>query len=183
LRFASDKIIEFGLIFLILFTPLAFGSVYVWAFSIMELTVFSLLIAMIVKKGLIQREQFSFPLFFPIIAFLALILLQMTPLPPSAMKLVSPKTYELYSQTLDGYPKEMGEARGEGKIIKTVGFRGQRLEVGGKTPEIKNRKGFFQNWRTLSVYPHATRTELLKILSYLGIFLLFIVELLWPFWE
>ena len=174
MRFASDKIIEFGLIFLILFTPLAFGSVYVWAYSIMELTVFSILIVLVVKKGLIQREQLFFPLFFPIIAFLALILLQMTSLPPPAVKLLSPKTYELYSQTLDGYPKEMGEARGEGKTIKTVGFRGQRLEVGGKTPEIKNRKGFFQNWRTLSVYPHATRTELLKILSYVGIFLLII---------
>jgi len=146
----------------------------VWAYSIMELTVFLILIALIVKKGLIQREELSFPLFFPIIAFLALILLQMTPLPPPAVKLLSPKTYEFYSETLDRYPKEMGEARGEGKTIKTVGFRGQRLEVGGKTPEIKNRNGFFQNWRTLSVYPHATRTELLKILSYLGIFLLIV---------
>lgn len=174
MRLASDKIIEFGLIFLILFAPLAFGSVYVWAYSIMELTVFSILIVLVVRKGLIQREQLSFPLFFPIIAFLVLILLQMTPLPPRAVQLLSPKTHEIYSETLDEYPREMREDRGERQIIEGTQPLGQRLEVGGKTQKSKNAEGFFENWRTLSVYPHATRTELLKVLSYLGIFLLII---------
>jgi len=174
LRFASDKIVEFGLIFLILFTPLAFGGVYVWAYSIMELTVFSMLIALIIKKGLIEGEPLSFPLFFPIIAFLALILFQMTPLPPQGMKLVSPKTYELYSQTLNGYPREMREDRGERGIIEGRQPLRQRLEVGGKPVKTNKTEGFFRNWRTLSVYPHATRAELLKILSYLGIFLLIV---------
>jgi O-antigen ligase len=169
-----DKIIDFGLIFLILFTPLAFGGVYVWAYSIMELTVFLILIALIVKKGLIQRKQLSFPLFFPFIAFLALILLQMTPLPPPAVKLLSPRTFELYSETLDEYPREMREDRGERQIIKSIEFRGQRSEARGEKLEPKKTKNIFENWRTLSVYPHATRTELLKILSYVGIFLLII---------
>jgi O-antigen ligase len=174
LRFASDKIIELGLIFLILFTPLAFGSVYVWAFSIMELTVFLMLIVLVVKKCLLQGEKLSFPFFFPIIAFLALILFQMTPLSPPAVKLLSPKTYELYSDTLDGYPGEMMEDGGERQIIEGTQPIGQRLEVKGKTVETKRTERVFENWRTLSVYPHATRTELLKILSYLGIFLLII---------
>ena len=132
-----------------------------------------MLMALVVKKGLIQREKFSFPHFFPIIAFLALIIFQMTPLPPSAIKLLSPKTYELYSQTLDGYPHGGGTIRSEFKEMRDIESRGQRLEVRGKTLEGK-KKGFFENWRTLSIYPHATRTELLKIISYLGIFLLII---------
>ena len=70
------KIIEFGLIFLILFAPLAFGSVYVWAFSIMEIIVFSMMIALVVRKW-VQGEKISFPLFFPVIAFLSLIFFQM----------------------------------------------------------------------------------------------------------
>jgi O-antigen ligase len=140
----------------------------------MELTVFSMLIAMIVKKGLIKGERLSFPLFFPIMAFLALIFFQMTPLPPGAVKILSPKTYELYSDTLDEYPKRMREDRGERKTIKSTGFRGQRLEARGQTLETKKTERAFENWRTLSVYPHATRTELLKILSYLGAFLLII---------
>jgi O-antigen ligase len=174
LGFASEKIIGFGLIFLILFTPLAFGSVYVWAFSIMEIIVFSMLMILIVKKGLIQERKISFPLFSPIIVFLALILFQMMPLPPSAIKLLSPKTHELYSQTLDGYPGEMREDGGRRQIIVGTESLGGRLETGGKTLEGKKTKGYFENWRSISLYPHATRTGLLKIISYLGIFLLII---------
>ncbi len=145
-----------------------------WAYSIMELTVFSILIVLIVKKGLIQREELFIPLFFPIIAFLALILFQMMPLPPSAMKLLSPKTFELYSQTLDGYPGEMMEGRGKRQTVEKTEPIGQRLEVRSKTLENKKAEAFFENWRILSISPHATRTELLKILSYLGVFLLIV---------
>ena len=141
----------------------------------MEITVFSLLLTLVLKKGLIRGEKISFPLFFPIIAFLALILFQMIPLPPSAMKLVSPKTHELYSQTLDLYSgEEMMEDGGRKHIIEGIEPIGERLEFGGKILESEKRKGFFENWRTISVDPYATRTELLKIISYLGVFLLII---------
>ena len=39
-----DTIIEYGLIFLIIFTPLAFGSVHVWAYTIVEVVVLLLLL-------------------------------------------------------------------------------------------------------------------------------------------
>ena len=145
-----------------------------WAYSIMELTVFLILIALIIKKGLIQGERLSFPLFFPIIAFLVLILFQMTPLPPPAVKLLSPKTYELYSQTLDRYPDGKENSLSELKIVQDMEFRGQTSEVRGQTLEAKRTERVFENWRTLSVYPHATRTELIKIISYFGVFLLII---------
>ena len=145
-----------------------------WAFSVMEITVFSMLIALVVKKGLIRGEKFSFPLFFPIIAFLGLILFQMTPFPPSAIKFLSPKTYEIYSQTLDGYPNDTGYSIGERKVISDIEFKDQNPEAGAQFLKRKKTGGFFENWRTLSIYPHATRTELLKIISYLGIFLLII---------
>jgi len=133
-----------------------------------------MLIVQVIKKFLIQGEKFSFPLFFPIIAFLALILFQMAPLPPPAVKLLSPRTYELYSDTLDRYPREMTEDRGEREKIRSIEFRGQGLEARGEKLEPQKKRNVFENWRTLSVYPHATRTELLKILSYLGIFLLIV---------
>ena len=142
-----------------------------WAYSIVELTVFSMLIAMVLKKGLIQGRKVSFPLLFSIIAFLALIVFQMVPLSPSAIKLLSPKTYELYCQNLDGYPGKMMKDGGKRQLFEGTELIGQRLEVGGETKKIE---GFFKNWRTLSICPHATRSELLKILSYLGTFLLII---------
>ena len=142
LRLFPDNIIEFGLIFLVLFTPLVFGSVYVWAYSIMEIIVLLMLITMVVKKCLLQGEKFSFPFILPISVFLFLIFFQMAPLPPLAVKLVSPKTYELYSQTLDGYPGEMGEDRGKRQAVEGTGSIGGRLEVGGKALEGKKTKGY-----------------------------------------
>jgi O-antigen ligase len=146
----------------------------VWAFSIMEIIVLLMLITIVVRKCLLQGEKFSFPFIVPISAFLFLIFFQMVPLPPSTIRFLSPKTYELYSQTLDEYPREMREDRGERLIIEGTQPIGQRLEVGGKTLKSRNTKGFFENWRTISVDPYSTRTELLKIISYLGVFLLII---------
>ena len=133
-----------------------------------------MLIFMVVDKCWIKEETISFPLFFPIVAFLVLVLFQTPPLHPSVVKLVSPRTYEVYSQTLDGYPGEMRESGGRRQIIEGTESIGGRLEAGGKALEGKKTKGYFENWRSISLYPHATRTELLKIISYLGVFLLII---------
>jgi O-antigen ligase len=140
----------------------------------MEIIVLLMLIILIFTKCWIQGRKISFPLFFPIIAFLALILFQMIPLPPPAVKLLSPKTYELYSETLDDYPNGRGSSPFELNIVRDMEFSGQRSEVRGQTLESKKTEKVFGNWRTLSVYPHATQTELLKIISYLGVFLLII---------
>lgn len=140
----------------------------------MEITVFSLLLILVLKKGLIRGEKISFPLFFPIIAFLALILFQMIPLPPSTIRFLSPKTYELYSQTLDGYPGETAKDGGKRQTIEGSGSIGGKLEEGGKALEGKKTKGYFENWRSISLYTHATWTGLLKIIGYLGVFLLII---------
>jgi O-antigen ligase len=169
-----DKIIKFGLFFLILFAPLAFGSVYVWAYSIMELAIFSMLIAMVLKKTLIEKRKVSFPLFFPVLVFLGLVLFQMMPLPPSAIRFLSPTGYELYCQTLDGYPNGRGTIGPETNEERTRETIGQGLEVKSETLESSNTHGFFENWRTLSIHPHASLTELLKIMSYLGIFLVIV---------
>ena len=45
-----DRIIEYGIIFLIVFTPLAFGSVHPWAYSTMELTICFLVMIWALKQ-------------------------------------------------------------------------------------------------------------------------------------
>ncbi len=90
------------LIFLLIFTPVAFGSIYYWAFSLMELGILLILILWAIHS-LISKDQSTIPIphtsFITILLsiFLFLILFQMVPLPTSIIKLISPKTYEIRS--------------------------------------------------------------------------------------
>ena len=54
-----DKIIEYGLIFLIIFTPLAFGSVHVWAYTIVEVVVLLLLLIWLLKHFTFHNSRFT----------------------------------------------------------------------------------------------------------------------------
>ena len=54
-----DTIIENGLIFLIIFTPLAFGSVHVWAYTIVEVVVLLLLLIWLLKHFTFHDSRFT----------------------------------------------------------------------------------------------------------------------------
>jgi O-antigen ligase len=93
---------------LLIFTPLAFGSMDYWAFSLMELGILSIIILgtieALVRKtrenpGLhgIRQQASAVPTLF-LGLFLGFILLQMLPLPLGLLKIVSPKTYALRLQ-------------------------------------------------------------------------------------
>src|SRR5437870_6023817 len=100
-----DLIIQGGLLFLIIFTPLAFGSVYPWGVALIEATVLLMALAWILK--LLHTERLRIvhtPFNLPILLFLGLIGLQLLPLPPTVLYSVSPATYSLYQQTLAGWP-------------------------------------------------------------------------------
>jgi hypothetical protein len=95
-----NKAINLTLIFLFIFTPIAFGSMELWAFSLMELGILLMIILWAIQ-GLIGNSQFSIrdsSFLFPTIllsVFLCLIFLQMIPIPAEIMKIISPKTHEL----------------------------------------------------------------------------------------
>jgi hypothetical protein len=114
------KAIQFILICLFIFTPVAYGSMGIWAFSLMELGIL-LIISLYAIQGLffqvsgnpaygppnagahtLGAAQFFFLKknfsAFPIVLlslFLALILFQLIPLPSGVLKTLSPKTFEL----------------------------------------------------------------------------------------
>jgi O-antigen ligase len=98
---------------------------------------------------------------------------------------MSPQTYTLYCETLDGYGKggrgqgsvPRGQNREEGKGFSTLDSGGRAVHEQDKESSKSNLQEpqlteFLHDWRSLSVYGHATRTELLKILSYGTIFFL-----------
>lgn len=92
-----EKIIFSGIILLLVFSPFAFGSVHVWAYTAVETGVFSLLLLFVARK-LFFSDSSAFdwvrtPVNPAILALLLLIVLQMVPLPPSLAELVSPLTF------------------------------------------------------------------------------------------
>ncbi len=101
-----NKTIEFILILLFIFTPIAFGSIGIWAFSLMELGILLVIILWSadhirhpsriddLSKSAIRDTRFAFPILI-LSLFLALILFQMSPIPSGILKIISPKTYEL----------------------------------------------------------------------------------------
>src|SRR5262249_33557476 len=89
-----DLTIQGGLLFLIIFTPLAFGSVYPWGIALMEGTVLLMALAWVFK--LLHTERLRLvrtPFNLPILLFLGLMVLQLLPLPPLILYFVSPNTY------------------------------------------------------------------------------------------
>jgi O-antigen ligase len=139
--------IDLGLIMLVLFTPLAFGSVHIWAYTTMELTVFFLLAIRAVKSILYPAPVVDgalVPVHLGLLMFGLVVLLQTVPLPPDVLKAISPKAYELYGLAIPGY----GDPAGADSIR-----------------------------RALSIYPHRTKVDLVKFLSYAGVFILITVEI------
>ncbi len=139
-----DRTIDAGLIFIAVFAPLAFGSVHIWAYTLIEVIVFSLLIIWAVKHLLFSPINSTqgelIPLYICFGIFTIAVCLQIIPLPPHIIRLLSPRAYELYTQAIPGYEKA------------TI-------------------------WRSISIYPHASKISLVKFISYIGIFFLITQEI------
>jgi len=94
------------LILLIIFTPVAFGSVELWAFSLMELGILLILVLWACQSLLLRTPDLSprtpnskLPTVI-LSLFLLLILFQMLPLPSGMIKIISPQTFSLRQQLL-----------------------------------------------------------------------------------
>ncbi|MFQ5901191.1 MAG: O-antigen ligase family protein [Thermodesulfobacteriota bacterium] len=136
-----NNIIETGLILLIVFTPFALGSVHIRAYTLMELTVLLLVVIWFIK--MINQGEICIPktpLNIPILLFICLIFFQLIPLPEYILKVISPNTHRIYSDTINSL-----------STASTTGLA-----------------------NSLSLYPYATKTELLKFMSYIGVFFLII---------
>jgi len=167
MKIKPDTIIEYGLIFLIVFTPLAFGSVHVWAYTVMEVVVLLLLLTWLFShlthdpSGVRSQASDVIPhtsrLTLPFFLFFGLILFQMVPLPATVIKHLSPNTYALYQQTL-----------------------GNGIDHGAWGKEQDSRpapSSLRPAPRPLTVYSHATKTEFLKFLVYIAVFFLIITTM------
>ena len=155
-----NHIIEGGIILLIIFSPLAFGSVEPWAYSIIVITVISLTIIWLIKiwmKSSVKKRDtnpstFSLgyiktPLNLPILIFIGFILLQLIPLPEPVLKAISPNTREIYIESQSAI---------------------NQIDDEQLSPKAKIGS------RSISPNPWATKNELYKIVAYSLLFFLII---------
>jgi O-antigen ligase len=154
--------IEAGLLLLVVGTPLAFGTVYPWGLAGLELVALFLALAWALTQLQERRLQWvRTPLNWPILLFLSLVGLQLLPLPPALLRLVSPHTYELYQRTLSGWPDR-----------PTLPLIAQAPVEPDTRPQASSAvpPGFGASdtspWRPLSLYPHATWEALRQALTY-----------------
>jgi O-antigen ligase/tetratricopeptide (TPR) repeat protein len=87
------------LIFLaaLVFSPLAFGTVEHWSTTILELLVGVAACAHFTAVWFFRRENFKVPGIAPLLLLLCLMLLQIVPLPPALLKILSPHSYAVYA--------------------------------------------------------------------------------------
>jgi O-antigen ligase len=149
-----NYIIESGIILLIIFAPLAFGAVEVWAYSIIILGAVFLTFAWLIKiwlKNRYEKDALHFrlyvqktPLNLPIIFFIILIIIQLIPLPKNIIHFISPNTYDIYN--------------GSFNLLKNL-------------PLSQNQSIMFY---PLTLCPSVTKEELYKLIGYALIFFLIV---------
>ena len=86
-----------GILLLLVFTPLAFGTVETWSVSIMEAGVFCLLAVHAGTAGLaLPRGRAARAILLLFLLLVGLVLLQLLPLPDFLLRLISPASLELH---------------------------------------------------------------------------------------
>ena len=147
-----DRIIEKGILFLLIFTPLAFGAVQPWAVAVIEIIAFTLFSLHLIQKTMMNTEgasgqclsdglgSGSRPRFLSVmgrlfVLLMILALFQMLPLPENILKVVSPAALSTW-RDFGSFPAG--------------------------------------TYHPISINPDATRQELFRLLGYAAVFILII---------
>jgi len=167
MRDACDRTVHWGLVALIVFTPLAFGTVEAWSIALMEWGIVTLgLIFLLSRLWRPDRPDPGnpsrggpvalWPVAVPMGLFLLLVVLQMVPLPLAWLKVVSPGSARMYASVDFGTwenPQDLATGAGSGPMES-----GLRLERPARRP--------------ISVNPERTRARLVQLGALMALFLL-----------
>jgi O-antigen ligase/tetratricopeptide (TPR) repeat protein len=164
-----DSAVTWSIAAMIIVAPLRAGSADHDAFTVIELVTFALVLALMLKTaqagiqyGRLQKVRH---LWIPASAILAVLIVQLIPLPPSVLFHASRSTYQLYVHALPGWPISVpyqGVLRAA--ATKPADTGGQSLWDGGGT------------YRTLSIAPWITRIGLLKLITGFSLFALILLD-------
>ena len=150
-----DFLIRWGLLLIVVLAPLPFGAVETWAFSLLEISIAAVGLLWLYRLFLVPSTRIhGSVLLLPACGLLALMALQLVPLPPRLLRMVSPGTTDLYASALPGY------AAGTRAIAEA------EATLTGESPPAAGE------WRPVSQVPQATRTYLLKGIAFTLLFFL-----------
>jgi len=190
---AFDAAILGAILFLVVATPLALGSVHPLVVSILEWACLALLLLWIVRSvwvpppdpspgpegGAATRRLslFGHPLAatgieIPVALFLAVVVLQLLPLPASIVRLISPSTAGLFEASLPGWgtPQDIDFGK-TGSFLLGPGHDGVVKKIisspGALPIDVTTTSSSF---RPLTIYPYATFNRLLVLLALFALF-------------
>ncbi|MEA3230231.1 MAG: O-antigen ligase family protein [Thermodesulfobacteriota bacterium] len=95
-----QRLVYWIFISVLIFAPLAFGTVERWSLTIMESVSLSALLLFFLSVFRKKSTFYEVPGLIPLIFLGAYILLQLIPLPANLVNLISPATYTLYNDTV-----------------------------------------------------------------------------------
>jgi Flp pilus assembly protein TadD len=176
-----------GLGVLLLCTPLAFGTVHLWAFSLMEAAMFFLALVWMTKLLILAwqkpRSGQCVSVFmargmdsvmWPLWLFVGFGALQLVPLPPALLSQLSPATYTLYAQSLPGWPQQMPYADRVTEEKSEITVSEVKYPTAVQVSALMPTSTTVDTRLPLSVAPTLTYSTLLKLLAYATLFSLIV---------
>lgn len=193
-----------ALVALIVAAPLPEAGALPWALTTIECFAFALFALWMIRiacgacaRGLPGPAR---PLLIAPALFAALVLFQMTPLPPAILDALSPAAYRLYTVSLPGWPGQSPDASDSGSPHRAAGLRwrilptqaeiargtplpfaaqrgqgegaqGQVRSQAASVPMVPRTPRSVAGWRTISLAPSMTAGVLLEFAAYAALFL------------
>ncbi len=87
-------------LFLLIFPPLAFGTVEQWSLTLMEALCFLATFTWVLLRLVQKKPIYHAPGLFPLLLFLGYLIFQVLPLPALLIRILSPNGYTLYQETV-----------------------------------------------------------------------------------
>lgn len=193
-----DKVIFYGLIFLVVFTPFATVSTMPFSFDMpWSLAITALIVLFLVALWLIRDvcqgtlKFASTPLNLPLIAFVTLILFQQLPLPPNILQFLSPSSVSTCRMTGNEDPGEISKilsvnnAHTNKQNVQSFHFLPTAipLQMGNEKEEEQEKSidaiesqlnTLYKRWHPITLYKYASEVELFRLLIYIGVYFLIV---------
>ena len=123
---SEDRWLFYGLLAIILWAPIPFGSNRAWAWSILEIMVFSLFLAWYIQFGKQLNVAYLKP-YRPLLYIIGLtqlwVVIQLIPLPMAFLEVIAPNIHAIYETVnVDYAPLSLDPTRTEIYLIKGIAY-------------------------------------------------------------